>query len=150
MVLEVVGGDGKDGLFDHLLDHAALHLHQLLVGDLGHRGKLVRGQAMELVPGIPHLDLEVGSLRALEVQGLPRQLFDQVKKVVGLDREGAVLLHFGGIEAPEAHLQVGGGNDHPVFIGLQEEIGQDGHGAPAVHHSQGPPHSLQQVFPIDG
>ena len=135
VVLEVVGGHGKNGLFDHLLDHAALHLDQLLVGDLRDRGELVRRQAMELVPGIPHLDLQVGIVRAGEVQGLSGQLLDQIKEVVGLDREGPVLLHFRRVKTPEAHLQVGGGNDYPVFIGLQEKIGQYGHGAPAVHHS---------------
>ena len=68
---------------------------------------------------------------------------------MGLDGDGAVLQDLGRIEAPEAHFQVGGGNEHPVLIGLQEKIAQNGHGAPAVHHSQGPAHSLQQGFPID-
>ncbi len=66
-------------------------LHQLLVGDLGHRGELVRRQAMQLVAGIPYLDLQVGILRAGEFQGLPGQLLDQVEEVVGLNGEGAVL-----------------------------------------------------------
>ncbi len=57
VVLEVVDGHGKDGLFDHLLDHAALHLHQLLVGNLRDRRELVRRQPMELVPGLLLLDL---------------------------------------------------------------------------------------------
>jgi hypothetical protein len=60
-----------------------------------------------------------------------------------------MLYHFRRVETPEAYLQVGGGNDHPVFIGLQKKIGQDGHGAPAVHYSQGPSYSPQQGFPID-
>ncbi len=68
---------------------------------------------------------------------------------MGLDGEGPVFHYFRRVEAPEAHLQVGGRNDDPVFIGLQEKITQDGHGPPTVHHSQGPSDSLQQRFPID-
>ncbi len=149
MVLQVVGADGKDGLFDHVLDHVALHLDQLLVGDLRHRGELVRRQAVKLVAGVAFGDLQIGIFRAGEVQGLAGQLFDQVKEVMGLNGKGAVLDHFRGIETPKADLKIGGGNDHPIFIGLQEKISQDGHGAPAVHHSQGPSHSLQQGFPIN-
>ena len=67
--MQVVDGDGEDGLLDHLLDHAALHLHQVLVGDLRHRRELVRRQAVQLVAGLTGQDLQAGLIGAGKIHG---------------------------------------------------------------------------------
>ena len=133
VIARLVGGDGKEGLADHVAQRRRVdggELHFLVVRQLR---EVAIGHADDLVVDAAGADLRVVVVGPLEGQLFAGQRLDDVVKVLRRDGEAAFALHLARQLRGDGHVEIGRRDEQAVFsVGAKQHVGQDGHRALAI------------------
>ena len=100
-------------------------------GSVGKSGRIEAGQLRLEGPGA---DVDPRFLKA-EVEGVRRERAGEVEKHLSVDGRSAFPAHHRGALRVDGHVQVGGGEVETITFGREEDVGEDGNGGAALHHS---------------